>query len=64
MLWVSWPKSRNLDTDLDIKSGYDFGLFESKCISINAIWSALKFTWPKENKVYKNSYGALKKKAQ
>ena len=64
MLWVSWPKSRNFDTDLDIKSviklGYDFGLVESKCISINSIWSALKFTWPKDNKVYNNSYGSLK----
>ncbi|MBC7887328.1 MAG: hypothetical protein H7Z13_05520 [Ferruginibacter sp.] len=64
MLWVSWPKSRKFDTDLDIKSviklGYDFGLVESKCISINSIWSALKFTWPKENKEYNNSYGTLK----
>lgn len=64
MLWLSWPKSRQYETDLDIKVviklGYDHGLVESKCISINATWSALKFTWPKENKVYNNRYGKLK----
>ena len=64
MLWLSWPKSRQEETDLDIKIvinlGYDFGLVESKCISINSIWSALKFSWPKENKRYTNSYGKLK----
>ena len=64
MLWLSWPKSRQEETDLDIKIvinlGYDFGLVESKCISINSIWSALKFSWPKENKKYTNSYGKLK----
>ena len=64
MLWLSWPKSRQYETDLDIKTviklGYDHGLVESKCISINSTWSALKFTWPKENKVYKNSYGKLR----
>ncbi len=64
MLWLSWPKSRQYETDLDIKTvirlGYDHGLVESKCISINSTWSALKFSWPKENKVYKNSYGKLK----
>lgn len=64
MLWISWPKSGQLDTDLDIKSviklGYGFGLVESKCISIDTTWSALKFTWPKEDKAYNNSYGTLK----
>lgn len=64
MLWVSWPKSKQLQTDLSIKSviklGYDFGLVESKSVSINSIWSALKFTWPKEGKKYNNSYGKLK----
>ena len=63
-LWVSWPKSGQLQTDLTlisvIKLGYDFGLVESKCLSINATWSALKFTHPKEGKVYANSYGKLK----
>ena len=65
MLWVSWPKSGLKETDLNIKTviklGYDYGLVESKAISINATWSALKFTWPKEKVVYNNSYGQLKK---
>jgi hypothetical protein len=64
MLWVSWPKSKTKITDLNIKTviktGYDCGLVESKCISLNSTWSALKFTWPKEKKVYNNSYGKLK----
>ncbi len=64
MMWVSWPKARQLGTDLTlpivIKIGYDYGLVESKCLSINATWSALKFTYPKEGKTYANSYGKLK----
>jgi hypothetical protein len=64
MLWVSWPKGRQLGTDLSlptvIKLGYDQGLVESKTISINTTWSAIKFTHPKKNKVYQNSYGTLK----
>lgn len=64
MLWVSWPKQGKLNTDLNlpivIKLGYNHGLVESKCISINAIWSALKFTHPTQGKVYNNSYGQLK----
>lgn len=64
MLWVSWPKSGQNKTDLSltsvIKLGYDYGMVESKCISINSMLSALKFTWPKEGKQYKNSYGKLK----
>jgi hypothetical protein len=64
MLWVSWPKARQLGTDLTlpivIKIGYDYGLVESKCLSINTAWSALKFTYPKEGKTYANSYGKLK----
>ena len=63
-LWVSWPKSNQKETDLNIKTvikiGYDYGLVESKAISINAIWSALKFTHPIAGKTYKNSYGKLK----
>lgn len=64
MLWVSWPKSKQLNTDLDIKSvikiGYDNGLVESKALSVDKTWSALKFTHPKKGKVYNNSYGKLK----
>ncbi len=63
MLWVSWPKGGKLDTNLNIKIviklGYDFGLVESTCLSINEIWSGLKFTHPKKGKVYNNSYGNL-----
>lgn len=63
MLWVSWPKGGKLGTDLNIKSviklGYDFGLVESTCLSINDIWSGLKFTHPKKGKVYNNRYGKL-----
>lgn len=64
MLWVSWPKSKQKQTDLSITKvieiGYDYGLVESKAISINSIWSALKFTFPKDGKTYNNSYGKLK----
>lgn len=63
MLWVSWPKNRKLGTDLTltrvINLGYRHGLVESKTISVNAIWSAIKFTHPKKGKIYKNSYGKL-----
>ena len=63
MFWVSWPKSGQLDTDLSlpqvINIGYNFGLVESTCLSINSVWSALKFTHPKKGKVYNNSYGTL-----
>jgi hypothetical protein len=64
MLWVSWPKSGQLGSDLTlpkvIELGYNHGLVESKTISIDATWSAIKFTQPKKGKVYKNSYGKLK----
>jgi len=63
MLWVSWPKGGQLGTDLSITKiiniGYSFGLVESTCLSINSVWSGLKFTHPKKGKVYKNSYGEL-----
>ncbi|MDF2454730.1 MAG: hypothetical protein K0R51_723 [Cytophagaceae bacterium] len=63
-LWLSWPKSGQLDTDLTlikvIEIGYDYGLVESTCLSINSVWSALKFTHPKKGKSYHNSYGKLK----
>lgn len=66
MLWVSWPKGGKLGTDLNIKTviklGYDFGLVESTCLSVNDIWSGLKFTHPKKGKVYNNSYGKLNDK--
>jgi hypothetical protein len=67
MLWISWPKARQKDTDLTltavIKTGYDYGLVESKTLSIDPTWSALKFTHPKKGKIYNNSYGKLKRAA-
>ena len=63
MLWVSWPKAKQQETDLSltsiIKMGYDYGLVESKTLSVNATWSAIKFTHPKKGKKYNNSYGKL-----
>ncbi|HEX8378457.1 MAG TPA: hypothetical protein VF602_11625 [Pedobacter sp.] len=63
MLWVSWQKGGKSGTDLNIKIiiklGYDFGLVESTCLSINETWSGLKFTFPKIGKAYNNSYGKL-----
>ena len=57
-------KNIQLNTDLTlpivIKIGYSFGLVESTCLSINEVWSALKFTHPKKNKIYKNSHAELK----
>lgn len=63
MLWVSWPKAGQLDTDLAMKAviriGYHHGLVESKAISLDPTWSALKFTHPKKGKIYNNSYGVF-----
>jgi hypothetical protein len=63
MLWVSWPKGGGLGTDLTLQKviaiGYRHGLVESKTISVDPTWSALKFTLPKKGKQYNNSYGRL-----
>lgn len=63
MLWVSWPKGKQLGTDLSlpnvIRIGYSHGLVESTCLSVDATWSALKFTHPKKGKTYNNSHGKL-----
>jgi hypothetical protein len=62
-LWVSWPKNKQLETDLTlpkvIEIGYNHGLVESKSLSVNVTWSALKFTHPKQGKSYNNSFGRL-----
>ena len=62
-LWVSWPKANQLNTDLNlpkiINIIYKYGLVESKVISIDSIWSAIRLTRPIEGKVYKTSYGFL-----
>lgn len=63
MLWVSWPKAKQLGTDLTlptvIRIGYSHGLVESTCLSVDDTWSALKFTNPKPGKTYNNSHGSL-----
>lgn len=63
MLWVSWPKAKQLGTDLSlptvIRLGYSHGMVESTCLSVDNTWSALKFTHPKSGKVYSNSHGQL-----
>ena len=61
--WVSWPKSKKLETDLSlaiiIKMIYQAGLVESKVLSIDTTWSAIKLTRPIKGKVYKNHFGNL-----
>lgn len=63
VLWVSWPKGRQLGSDLTlphvIRIGYRHGLVESTALRVDATWSALKFTHPKPGKQYQNSYGQL-----
>lgn len=63
MLWVSWPKARQLSTDLSLKEvirlAYDAGFVESKTIGLNPTWSAIKLTFPRPGKQYANSYGRL-----
>ena len=63
--WVSWPKSKNLRTDLNlpivIDVIYQNGLVESKVVSIDSTWSAIKVTRPIKGKVYRNSYEFLSK---
>jgi hypothetical protein len=62
-LWASWPKGRQCGTDLTIRDviriGYCHGMVESTAVSVDPVWSALKFTHPKPGKRYSNSYGRL-----
>lgn len=62
-LWVSWPKGRRLGTDLSlhevIRIGYAHGMVESTCLSVDDVWSALRFTFPKAGKTYRNSHAEL-----
>jgi hypothetical protein len=62
-LWVSWPKARGFGSDLTlpevIRIGYTHGLVESTALSVDSVWSALKFTHPKKGKTYNNSFGTL-----
>lgn len=63
ILWVSWPKRRQLGTDLTLREviriGYSHGLVESTTLSVDETWSAMKFTFPVEGRIYRNSYGTL-----
>lgn len=62
-LWLCWPKGRGLNSDLTVQTvisiGYDCNMVESKAVSINGTWSALKFTFPRPETIYENSYGSL-----
>ena len=63
MLWLSWPKARKLGSGLSlpkvIEIGYSHSLVESTCLRIDDTWAGLKFTHPKNGKIYNNSYGSL-----
>ena len=48
--WVSWPKKASkAETDLTdlivMKAGLGFGLVDVKVVSIDEVWSALKFIY-------------------
>jgi hypothetical protein len=62
-LWLCWPKGRRLNSDLTVQTvisiGYDYNMVESKAVSIDGTWSALKFTFPRPQTIYVNSYGTL-----
>ena len=62
-LWLCWPKGRGLHSDLTLQDviniGYGCDMVESKSVSVNEVWSALKFTFPRIGKTYENSYGSL-----
>lgn len=59
MLWLSWPKSGKMGSDLAlpkvINIGYRHGLVESTCLRVDDTWAGLKFTHPKKGKIYNNS---------
>lgn len=62
-LWLSWPKTGKLGSDLNlpkvIEIGSDCGLVESTCLRVDDTWTGLRFTHPKVGKIYTNSYGTL-----
>ena len=50
VLWVSWPKaSANVETDLDENlvrnAGLENGLVDVKVVSVDEVWSGLKFVY-------------------
>ena len=62
-LWVSWPQGRGLGSDLTLPTviaiGYDAGMVESTCLSVDATWSGLRLTHPRSGRVYAHSSGTL-----
>lgn len=63
MLWLSWPKGRQLGSDLVlpkvIEISYNHGLVESTTLRVDDIWAGIKLTHPKKGKTYHNKYGTL-----
>ncbi len=54
-LWVSWPKkSAKVESDLSdlriMKIGMNFGLVDVKVVSIDNIWSGIKFVYRKKDR--------------
>lgn len=62
-LWVAWPKAKKLGSDLKldavVKAVYPQGLVESVNLAVDETWTALKFTWPKPGKVYRDHHAVL-----
>lgn len=52
-----------MNSDLTVQTvisiGYDCNMVESKAVSIDGTWSALKFTFPRPKTIYVNGYGTL-----
>ena len=50
VFWISWPKkAAKVETDLTdlvvIKTGLKFGMVDIKVVSVDEVWSALKFVY-------------------
>lgn len=62
-IWVAWPKGRRLGSrltlDLVCKVVYPLGMVESVNLAVDAVWTALRFTWPKPGKVYASHHAEL-----
>jgi predicted DNA-binding ArsR family transcriptional regulator len=52
MVWVCWRKGNVTELSRDViwKIGEDFGLESVSSCSINDVWSALKFMYPKDQR--------------
>lgn len=57
-LWICWPKAGGRGTDLSLNTinacAYGHGLVESKAISVDETWSAMRFTHPIPGRRYRN----------